>query len=494
MLPTAVLRALHAALALLALLLLPPPCSSLCLAMDGVLAAADEAVAASKSDAARDEPPLFLTPLLEAGNAAEARARAAVPALLPSCCTSYAGFLTVDKEHESNLLFWYFPSETRPKKAPLVVWLQGGPGTSMMRPVFLENGPYRLDAKSSRLGRRQGAWTARHNMLYFDNPVGTGYSFTGSPDGMSKTVGEISRSLIEALRQFFIMFPEMQSRDLYIAGESFGGKMAIALSHAILHPCLPQPADKNAGFNLKGVMVINGLVDVASQLDKSDIAYNLGMVDEAGRDEMKAVADEQLRLMREGRWLDALKLSKDECGSAVSPQETGMAGLTNYLLWNGTQDDGFADLAQHAYIRSALHVGSTPFTARASAVAAALRDDLAVSALPMLAELADSPVRVLMLSGQMDMCLPYRLTANFLRGMAWAGADQWLAAPRVTWCVRGQLAGYAKTVGGLSHVLVRNAGHYLGQDQPRWAANVAATFTGGGSFDTCEERCALGSV
>ncbi|XP_034234934.1 venom serine carboxypeptidase-like [Thrips palmi] len=484
--------ALHAALAVLLL----PPCWSLCLAMDGVKAAADEAASNNNDAVDPDPPPLRLTPLLEAGNVTGARTLAEVPALLASgCCTSYSGFLTVDKEHDSNLLFWFFRAETRPKKAPLVVWLQGGPGTSMMRPVFLENGPYRLDGKSGRLERRQGTWTQRHNMLYFDNPVGTGYSFTGSPDGLSKTVGEISRSLIEALRQFFVMFPGQRTRDLYIAGESFGGKMATALAHAIYR--LPEPADPSAAFNLKGVMVINGLVDVESQLDKSDIVYNLGLVDEAGRDEMKAAAAEQLRLVREGRWLEALKLSKDECGSVVSPQETGMAGLTNYLLWNGTQDDGFSDLAQHAFIRRALHVGNTPFTARASAVAAALRDDLAVSALPMLAELADSPVRVLVVSGQMDLCLPYRLTANFLRAMAWSGADQWASAPRVTWCVRGQLAGYAKTVRGLTgltHVLVRNAGHYLGQDQPRWAANVAATFTDGASFDTCEERCALGTV
>lgn len=108
--------------ALLALL----PCASLCLAMDGVLAAADEAAAVPQHDPddAPLPPPLRLTPLLEAGNVTEARDRALVPALLPSCCTSYAGFLTVDKEHDSNLLFWFFRSETRPKKAPLVVWLQ----------------------------------------------------------------------------------------------------------------------------------------------------------------------------------------------------------------------------------------------------------------------------------------------------------------------------------------------------------------------------------
>lgn len=76
---------------------------------------------------------------------------------------------------------------------------------------------------------------------------------------------QISRSLIEALRQFFVMFPKLRTRDLYIAGESFGGKMAVALAHAIHR--LPEPTDKDAGFNLKGVMVINGLVDVESQVN-----------------------------------------------------------------------------------------------------------------------------------------------------------------------------------------------------------------------------------
>lgn len=55
----------------------------------------------------------------------------------------------------------------------------------------------------------------------------------------------------------------------------------------------------------------------------------------------------------------------------------------------------------------------------------------------MLAELgavADR-VRVLVASGQTDLCLPYRLTANFLRKMTWSGAGELDAARRVTWCV-----------------------------------------------------------
>ncbi len=121
-------------------------------------------------------------------------------------------------------------------------------------------------------------------------------------------------------------------------------------------------------------------------------------------------------------------------------------------------------------------------------MARALSNDVGTSQLPQLAEVADN-IRVLVVNGQLDLCLPYRLTASFLRKMAWGGASEMAGSRRVTWCVRGQLAGYARTVRGLTHVLVRNAGHYLGQDQPRWSADMLRRFTDQESFDTCEERC-----
>lgn len=456
-----------------------------CLTVDGPLVVV-EAVDGWPPPPAPTKPPvelpLRLTPFLEAGDAAEARRRAAVPAMLPSCCPSFSGFLTVDKEHDSNLFFWFFRSETRRKTAPLVVWLQGGPGTSMMRPVFLENGPYQIDPRTMQLRRRRSAWTRAHSVLYFDNPVGTGYSFTRGDDGLARNVRQVALSLVEALRQFFVMFPGQRGRDLYIAGESYGGKMATALAHEILH-------SNSTAFNLQGLIIINALVEAESQIDKSEVAYQLGIVDEAERDEMRAVAARQIKLIQLGHWDEARKLSKDECGGPISPTDTGLDAVTNYLLWNGTQDNGYKDLAQHRHIRMALHVGNATFSGRATAVARALIDDVGASQLPQLAEVADN-LRVLVVSGQLDLCLPYRLTANFLRKMAWSGASEMAQSRRVTWCVQGQLAGYARTVRGLTHVLVRNAGHYLGQDQPRWSADMLKKFTDQETFDTCEERCA----
>ena len=58
--------------------------------------------------------------------------------------TSYAGFFTVDPEELYHLFFWYFPSMSDPN-APLLVWLEGGPGASSLFGVFHNNGPVKMD-------------------------------------------------------------------------------------------------------------------------------------------------------------------------------------------------------------------------------------------------------------------------------------------------------------------------------------------------------------
>ena len=56
--------------------------------------------------------PLILTPLLEAGKIDEAQDLAKVRGLSEDV-TSYSGFFTTNKEHDSNLFFWYFPSKVK---------------------------------------------------------------------------------------------------------------------------------------------------------------------------------------------------------------------------------------------------------------------------------------------------------------------------------------------------------------------------------------------
>ena len=115
--------------------------------------------------------------------------------------------------------------QTNADKAPVVLWLQGGPGGSSLFGLFVENGPYSVDA-SADLHERDIAWTHDFNMLYIDQPVGTGYSFTGDDAGFATNEDEVARDLHETLRQFYLIFPELLNNDFYITGESYAGKNA----------------------------------------------------------------------------------------------------------------------------------------------------------------------------------------------------------------------------------------------------------------------------
>lgn len=61
-------------------------------------------------------------------------------------------------------------------------------------------------------------------MLYIDNPVGTGFSFTKSDEGYVTNEAEVGRDLFEALQQFFTLFSEYADNDFYITGESYAGE------------------------------------------------------------------------------------------------------------------------------------------------------------------------------------------------------------------------------------------------------------------------------
>jgi hypothetical protein len=44
-------------------------------------------------------------------------------------------------------------------------------------------------------------------MLYIDNPVGTGFSFTDEEEGFPTSDEEVAEYLIEAMRQFMLVYP-----------------------------------------------------------------------------------------------------------------------------------------------------------------------------------------------------------------------------------------------------------------------------------------------
>ena len=126
--------------------------------------------------------PLFLTPYIESGDVETGREMARVDSSLLEGLNedveSYSGFITADKVNNGNMFFWFFPAEEDPENAPVVIWLQGGPGGSSMFGALKLHGPIitTVDENNNLNGvtKNPYSWGRKHNMLYIDNPVGAG--------------------------------------------------------------------------------------------------------------------------------------------------------------------------------------------------------------------------------------------------------------------------------------------------------------------------------
>lgn len=93
---------------------------------------------------------------------------------------------------------------------------QGGPGASSLFGDFIEIGP--LD---SNLQPRNYTWLKLANLIFIDNPVGSGWSYTKDPKGFSTTDAEIGENLVTVLGLFMAKYPEFAHTPLWIFAESY---------------------------------------------------------------------------------------------------------------------------------------------------------------------------------------------------------------------------------------------------------------------------------
>ncbi|THG13811.1 hypothetical protein TEA_014289 [Camellia sinensis var. sinensis] len=116
------------------------------------------------------------------------------------------------------------------KPWPIILWLQGGPGASGVGiGNFEEVGPLDTDLKP-----RNSTWLREADLLFVDNPVGTGFSFVEDTKLFVKTDEEAATDLTMLLMEIFNKNESLQKSPLYIVAESYGGKFAATLGLSAL--------------------------------------------------------------------------------------------------------------------------------------------------------------------------------------------------------------------------------------------------------------------
>ena len=422
-----------------------------------------------------DDPgePLFLTPYLEKGQIDLARHLSEVHLQPEYSYLSYSGYLTVNKTCNSNLFFWFFPSQNGDLDSPVVVWLQGGPGASSLFGLFSEHGPVRVD-ETGQIHPRNITWNSKYHLLFIDQPVGTGFSFTTDDQCYVRNEDEVARDLYSLLIQFFQIYYEYASCDFYATGESYAGKYVPAIVYKI-HIENPQAKLK---IKLKGMAIGDGLVDPYNQWDYGPAMYQMGLIDERELEYINLLTELARQAIRQGEYRQAYSIFGDLFDN-VYPNKTGLIDAENYLRTN-FPDELFYYIPwvtanEH---RRQIHVGNFTYN-DGEKVQIALEDDAMQSITNKLTIIANNNYKILIYSGLLDVIIPSSVTMNWVDKFNWNYADQLRNAERIIWKVKEddrEVAGYLKRTHSFFLAWIRNAGHSIPYEQPRAAFDLIDRF------------------
>lgn len=78
--------------------------------------------------------------------------------------------------------------------------------------ALMEVGPYRLK-NDHKLEYNEGSWDEFANLLFVDQPVGTGFSYVNT-NGFVHELDEMANHFVTFLERWFELFPEYEKDDV----------------------------------------------------------------------------------------------------------------------------------------------------------------------------------------------------------------------------------------------------------------------------------------
>ncbi|CAN0863654.1 Serine carboxypeptidase-like 40 [Linum grandiflorum] len=392
------------------------------------------------------------------------------PGQPPVSFKQYGGYINVDPLNDRNMYYYFTEAQHRNKdQLPLVLWLNGGPGSSALGfGAMTEQGPFRVASDGNTLYTNKYSWNRVVNLLFVESPAGVGFSYSNTPSDY--TTGDIktAQDNFVFLYNWLQRFPEYKGRDFYVTGESYAGHYVPQLAQNIV---LNRLKTLDNSINLKGIMIGNPVINrETDRLGMNDFVGNHGL---ASPEAVAAVrkhcnfspeftgnqtgecvaAATEVAASLEDIYRDNIYV--EDCTSDVDPTKAPLPfSITEF------------DECSHNYVnyylnrkdvQEAMHANTTqipyPWTRRAGD-----RIDYnqrSHSVLDEIRNMLDNNVTVMIYSGDVDAKVPFTSSQYSIKAM-----NLTVDTKFHPWYIGGQVGGYTETYkGGLTFATVRGAGH-----------------------------------
>jgi len=356
--------------------------------------------------------------------------------------------------------------------------------------LFYENGPYVIQNNMT-LTLNPYSWTEAANVMWIDQPVGTGFSYADKPDDYVFDEAQVAEDLYQFLQSFFKTNPQY-NKNFFVFGESYAGHYIPATGARIVAGNA-RPAKGDVVIDLKGLGIGNGWVDPIIQYGYyADYLYQAGLLDVVSTTVYDDTAYPACEALIEVNWFAAL----EECSlamEAVLADAEAQNGRTinvydvtqrcevEPLCYNFSLSTKFLNIPR---VQSALGVSpSVKWVDCAMNVHLALLGDWIGNYAIDLPSVLAAKIPVLVYSGTNDWI------CNYLGGEAWVSAMKWpgqYGYNKALWNEwtgpDGSQAGRTKTNGGLTFVEVFGAGHMVPMNQPVNALAMLTQYLSGQPF------------
>ncbi|KAK3137202.1 hypothetical protein QOZ80_5BG0449090 [Eleusine coracana subsp. coracana] len=375
----------------------------------------------------------------------------------------YSGYITVDERSGRALFYWLQEAPAKAQPAPLVLWLNGGPGcSSVAYGASEELGAFRIRPDGATLFLNKYRWNKEANILFLDSPAGVGFSYTNTTSDLY-TSGD-NRTAHDSyifLMKWFEKFPHYKYRDFYITGESYAGHYVPELSQLVYR--------NNKGvmkpyINFKGFMVGNAVTDdYHDQVGAFESWWNHGLI-----------SDATYRLLKATCVHDSVVHSSPPCQAALDKSTAEMGAIDPYSIYTPTCNQSSSAINRRpkrhypwmrgsydpcterhstAYynrpeVQRSLHANVTSINYTWSTCSDTINDHWEDSPRSMLAiykELIAADLRIWVFSGDTDAVVPLTGTRYSINALNLSTTTTWYP-----WYDNKQVGGWSQVYKGLT--------------------------------------------
>ncbi|KAG1361343.1 serine carboxypeptidase-like 51 [Cocos nucifera] len=411
---------------------------------------------------------------------------------------------------KAHMFWWLYRSPQRvhgaSKPWPTVLWLQGGPGSSGVgMGNFQEIGPLDTDQKP-----RNSTWLQKADLLFVDNPVGTGYSFVEDKEAFVKTDWEAATDLTTLLKELFKKNETLQTSPLYIVAESYGGKFAVTLGLSV--------AKAIKAGELK--LALGGVALGDTWISPEDFVFSWGpllldvsRLDYNGANKSNSLAEKIREQLASGQYGEATETwsqlegvissssnnidfynflldSKNDPLSTMAvasskklqkSEKLTMRKRYSTYLSSKASSSGRLDDLMNGIIKEKLQIipKNLSWGEQSNDVFVFLVNDFMKPRISEVDELLSLGVNVTIYNGQVDLICATKGTEAWVQKLKWEGLKNFTNLERKPlYCNNdGVTRGFLKSYQNLHFYWILGAGHFVPVDQPCIALNMVGDIT-----------------